>query len=261
MADLETENRIVQVLLGIIEMLSMSVAMMEQMIAKPTFLDAGTRSKRFRFEKPDALIFQVLMCVRIVSGLRAAAILLMNAHVTEVGVLFRTIDDLIAEINFVDELIEKGPENVTASQREFLDLYFVDDNRTTEDLLENRRKINYNERRQKVQASEARVFGGEDPDRIKKIVRAVDDVWSGVVHGSYSSVMTMYGGDGPDDAHFHTRGMPVRFSEYRHHLGLYVHRALNTFFKVSHNFGHTKLAEQLRNLRREFEASAAYSAE
>lgn len=259
MANSETEEKIVAVLFGIIELLSESVGMMEKMIDKPVFLDADKRMRRFRFEHPNALVFQVLMCVRIASGLRAAGILLMNGHTTEVGVLFRTIDDFIADITFVDELLEKGPDNVTVSQKEFLERYFVDDKRTTEELLEGRKRINYNERRQKVQASEARVFGLDNPDRTKKLVRAVDDVFSGVVHGSYSSVMEMYGGDSLDSTHFHTKGVPVRFSEYRHHLGLYVHRALNTFFKVSYNFGHRELAEQLRNLRRRFEASSAYT--
>lgn len=261
MASLEAERKIVGVLVGLIEMLAISVSLMEQLIEKPKFLDGGTAHRRFRFEEPDALTYQVLMCVRIASGLRAAAILLMSDHVIEVEVLFRTIDDFIADINFVDEIIEKTLENVTTAQREFLDKYFVDEKLTTEDLLERRKKVNYNERRQKVQASEARVFGGENPDQVKKIARAVDDVFSGTVHGNYTSIMTMYGGDGPEDAHFHTRGIPVRFSEYRHHLGLYVHRALNAFFKVSHNFGHAELAEQLIKLRREFEKSPAFSAE
>jgi hypothetical protein len=258
-ADRKTEEQIVAVLLGIIELLAQSVEMMEKMIEKPVFMDDGTSKRRFRFTNPDALVFQVLMCARISSGLRAAAILLMNAQTTEVGVLFRTIDDFIANINFADELIDKGPENVTVAQREFLETYFVDDKRTSEELLEPRKKINYNALRQKVQAAEARVFGDGNPDRTKKMVNAIDDVFSGVVHGGYSSVMEMYGGESLEKACFNTRGVPVRFPEYRHHLGLYVQSALNAFFKVSHNFGHTELATHLIQLRRKFETSPAFT--
>jgi len=238
----------------------MTVRQFEKLIEKPAFVDADKPMRRFRFEHPDAKIFQVLMCVRVASGLRAALLLLLEGHTTEMGVLFRTTDDFLAAINFVDEIIEKGPETVTAAQRAFLDQYFVDDKRTTEEMLESRKKINYNELRQKVQASEARVIGADNPDRMKKIVRTIDDSFSGVVHGSYSSVMEMYGGGTLDTAHFHTEGIPARFSEYRHFLGLQVHLALSLFCKVAHNLGHDELAHHLREMRRKFEKTPAYTA-
>ncbi len=156
---------------------------------------------RFRFEHPTPQILQVLMCVRVASALRAALTLLLAAHTTEMAVLFGTMDDFLADINFVDEIIEKGLENVTASQRKFFELYFADDDRTNEDLLERQNKINHNERRQKVQASETRLIGGDNPDRIKKIVRVIDDVFSGGIHGDYNSVMEVYGGATLETAH------------------------------------------------------------
>jgi len=95
------------------------------------------------------------------------------------------------------------------------------------------RKINHYERRRKVQATEACFIGGDDPDRVKKIARAIDDVFSGTIHGDYNSIMEMYGGATPETAHFHTQGIPARFSEYRQYLGLQVHHALNMFFKAA----------------------------
>lgn len=177
--------------------------------------------------------------------------------------LFRTIDDFLADIAFADEVIENGIESATVAQKEWLEGYFTDDKRTTEEMLADSvdpaRRNNQLKRRQKVQASEARVFGGDDPHHVKKIVKTADDAWSGVVHGNYSSVMEMYGGDTLADACFHMEGT-VRFSEYRHHIGLYVHNALNQFFKVAYNLGHHELAHHLRELRRKFEESPAYTA-
>jgi|GEM_PF-609701 len=260
MADPETEDKIVTILANIIDLLGMSVSMMEQLIEKPEFVDAGTPNKRFRFKNPTPQILQVLKCVRVVSGLRASVVLLVNDYTTEMAVLFRTIDDFLADIAFVDEIIEKGLENVTTAQKRYLEQYFVDDKRSTEELLENRAKINYNELRQKVQASQARTLGGDDPHHVKTMVRAIDDGFSGFVHGNYSSVMEMYGGDTLEEACFHTDGVPVRFSEHRHQLGLSVHLALNMFLKVAFNLGHEPLAFQLRELRRQFEESPAYTA-
>lgn len=253
------EDTIVGILGNIIELLCMAADSMAEMLGQPDFLDADTLRRRFRYEKPDAHTLQVLMCVRVASSLRAALILLEEAHTTEMAVLFRTIDDFLADIAFVDEVVEKGIENATTAQKEFLERYFIDDKRTTKELLERREKINYNAKRQKVQASEARTLGGDNPDRIKRMVSAIDDVFSGVVHGDYNSVMEMYGGDTLGTAKFQMRGIPTRFSEYRHHLGLQVHHALNMFFKVAYNLGHEELADSLRELRRKFENSPAYT--
>jgi hypothetical protein len=244
------------ILVNLVELLSMAVRIMEDKIEKPKFLDPETPLARFRFENPTPNILQVLMCARVASGLRAALILLMEAHTTEIGVLFRTIDDFLADINFIDEILEKGAENVTQAQREFVELYFVDDARTIEERLEDSvKKINHNARRQKVQASEARLLGFGDPDRVKKIAATIDKAFSGYIHGDYQTAMEMYGGPNP---HFHTHGMPVRFTEYRRHIGIYVHRALNEFCGVAHKLGLEELAYRLREMRREFEKSPAY---
>lgn len=241
-----------------IECLAGLVAIFEEIIERPKLVGADTPQARFRFEKPNPHVLQVLMCVRVASGLRASMILLKADHTTEVAVLLRTIDDFLADIVFVDESIEKGVENVTESQRQFIDKYFVDDARTVEEQLADGGKprgINHNARRQKVQASEARLIGFENPDRMKKMVATIDDALSGVVHGDYASAMEMFGGNPP---HFHTKGMPVRYDGYRHHVGIYVHRALNVFCGVAYKLGHADLAHKIREIRRDFEKTSAY---
>jgi hypothetical protein len=189
--------------------------------------------------------------------------LLASGHTTEIGVLFRTIDDFLADIVFADEIIERGLANATVAQREWLEGYFVDEKRTTDEMLADSvdpaRRANHLKRRQKVQASQARVIGGDNPFHVKKIVKTIDDAWSGVVHGNYQSVMEMYGGETLDDARFRMDGVPTRRTSYRHFIGLLVHNALNEFFKVAVNLGLNDLAHELRELRREFEKSPAYT--
>lgn len=265
MADPTTEQKIVVILLGIIKLLALSVEQMEEVIPKPKFLDQETERARWRFEVGSPLILQVLMCVRVSSALRACAILLGSGHTTEMGVLFRTINDFLSDITFADEVIEKGIDKVTTTQRDWVESYFIDEKRTTQEMVrdsvEPARRCGFSGRRQKVQASEARIFGGEDPHHVKKLVKTIDDAWSGVVHGNYFSVMEMYGGDTMEGARFDTEGLPSRFSQYRHHLGLYVHNALNQFSKVAYNLGLLELAAALREARRTFEKSPAYTAQ
>jgi hypothetical protein len=263
MASPIAEAKIVDILFGIIQALSKSVEMMEQAIPKPVYLDAGTKRRRWRFTDGSPRILQVLKCARIASALRACVVLLASSQMIEMEVLFRTIDDFLADITFADEIIEKGIENATVDQRKWMEAYFIDNNRTTEEMLADsvdptKRTFNL-QWRQKVQASEARVFGGDDPHRVKKMVKTIDDAWSGAVHGDYTSVMTMYGGDTLDTAHFQTEGMPYRFAGHRHFLGMLVHNALNQFSKVAHNLGLNEIAGHLLEVRHEFEKSPAYT--
>jgi hypothetical protein len=103
------------------------------------------------------------------------------------------------------------------------------------------------------------MLGGDNPYRVKKIVKTLDDSWSGVVHGNYQSVMEMYGGDSLEDSRFRMEGMPTRRTVYRHFIGLLVHNALNEFSKVAFNLGLNELANELRELRKEFEKSPSYT--
>src|SRR5665213_4438401 len=76
-------------------------------VGVPTFIDGGDDS-RFLYDAPSWQIYQVLKGVRLVSALRCAMILLQYGHVIEAGVLLRTIDDFIAEIQFAQEAIANG---------------------------------------------------------------------------------------------------------------------------------------------------------
>ena len=157
--------------------------------------------------------------------------------------MFRTIDDAVGDFFFVDEVIDTG--NANAAQAKYLAEYFDD-----------AKSVNDNERRRKVQAAEARFLWKGNPSGSKQSVKTIDNTFSGIVHGSYSSIMDMYGGN---PARFHAEGVPVRFIEYRVHLGIYVHRGLNVFFKVAYNLGLHNLAESIRDLRQTFEKNPAYT--
>jgi hypothetical protein len=263
MADTKTENEIIAVLFKLVGSLSHAIEQMESAIPKPVFIDTDSERKRWRFIDPSPQVFQVLMCVRIASALRASLILLINGCPTEIGVLLRTIDDFIGEIVFIDEVLPGGAGIVTTEHKQFLENYFFDNKRTADEMLADSinpsRKADFKKHRQKVQAAEARFTGGKDPFNAKKVVKTIDDAWSGVVHGSYQSVMEMYGGDSIEGAKFETSGTGARFTEYRHHIGLYIHRALNFFFKVAYNLGLGELAHDLRETRKHFEKSDVYT--
>src|SRR5438445_7999092 len=183
---------------------------------------------RFRYATPDPIKLMVLKAVRVVSGLNAATVLLEAGYVVEMGVLFRTIDDYVDEILFIGEVVET--RTATTPQKSFIEAFFEDDTRTTTELLQDpprRRRVE----RKKIHASQDRVLGRFVPQRpglVRRMARAIDDVYSGVVHGSLTSIMELY--EGGDRERFRVHGMldTPRIRTYRIELAHYTHRALNT---------------------------------
>jgi len=115
--------------------------------------------------------------------------------------------------------------------------------------------------RKKIHASQDRVLGRFVPQRpglVRRMARAIDDVYSGVVHGSLTSIMELY--EGGDRERFRVHGMldTPRIRTYRIELAHYTHRALNTLGVIALYLGLVDLGDRLREKRIAFEASEAY---
>lgn len=234
-------------------------AALDRLVAKigPPMYIVEAEKLRFRYTAPDPLKLMVLKAVRVVSGLNAATVLLEAGYVVEMGVLFRTIDDYIDEIAFVSEVVEN--RTATTDQTRFIEAFFEDDSRTTAELLQDRPRQKRVERK-KIHASQERVFGRfvpQIPGLIRRMARAIDDVYSGVVHGSQSSIMQMY--EGGTEC-FKVRGMldTPHIRTYRIELANYTHRALNTSSVIALFLGLTDVGDRLYEKRVAFETSEAY---
>jgi hypothetical protein len=228
-----------------ITLLGEAIPVLEGAINRPTFINDGRRA-RFRYERPDERTIQLLMCVRIASGLRAACLLVSYGHIIEAGVILRTVDDFFGDIIFVEEAIAAGPNVV---QAQFLHNYFLE---TTDP---GKRHVG---RKQKVQAAEGRMLS-TDWDTVRGWSAQIDSVYDGIVHGDYSPTMDIYRGG--DDPCFEVRGVtgapPV--STYRHALAQYVHRALNVFGILAIQVGRRDLSATLREARDTLECQPAYT--
>jgi hypothetical protein len=213
MADQATEEKNFSILWDLVRLLSVSAQIMAGTVTELTFVDAGTPRARFRHEKPDVHVFQVLMCVRIASGLRAALILMRENHLTEAAVVMRTIEECVSHIEFIDGIIHESEASAAALHNDSLNLYFGD-----------------------MQADGGRgIFATHDPSRPRNVSKMLAESLGTAVHGA-------------------------RRSPCRQSLGTQVHLALDVFFKVARNLGHTEMARQLLQLRRRFEADPAYHA-
>lgn len=221
-------------------------------IGRPIFIPEPS-VQRFEYPGQDARVLQVLKCVRIVSGLNAAVVLLRSGYTTEVGVLFRTIDDAIDEIVFVQDGVENAE---TSDHRRFVEQFFTFETRTGEEMVADTTQRSQVPRR-RIQAAQGRILNPENPHRMRQLARAVDNVYSGFVHNSYQSAMELYEGS---TERFRVRGMwdTPRIPVYRKELANYTHRALNTLSEVAFHLGLTDVFQRLRGTRQALEVSPAY---
>lgn len=208
----------------------------------------------YRFENTDSLLFQVLKCIRIVSGLNASVVLIETGYVQEVGVLIRTIHEFIHDIEFIQAGHEQSFLN--EKQQEMVNLFFSASMKTTDDFLSTMKK-NPTVARGKIYPTVARDLSPENPHRIQHTMKAIEETYSGYVHGSYPHVMELYYGGSNS---FCLKGMvrTPRTAEWIEYLALCVHPALNVFIGIARYAKLMDTAEELRMMRTKFEESEAY---
>ncbi|MBI1909654.1 MAG: hypothetical protein HYS22_05745 [Deltaproteobacteria bacterium] len=227
-------------------------------IGKPLSLEERGK-ERFRYANPDSRHFQALKAVRVISGLYASMALLRVGHTQEVGVLLRTIQEFLEDIQFVQEAHETGQQ--TVHQQRIIDVFFDSDLKSTEEMLVDDSRVERIPRKKKV-ASQGRYFEPiENRERTRRVLDAIGNCLSGYVHGDYPQVMELYEAnfDGGSER-FRMRGMmgTPKVVPYRQNLGCYIHRSFNIFSVVAKVLGLNELSESLVEKRKEFEKTPAY---
>lgn len=246
------EERII-VIEECITKLDATLQVFDRQVGQPEFI-SEPGLERFRYKTPTPKIFQVLKCVRIVSGFRACRCLLQQGFTQEAGVLIRTVYEFLHDVDFIQQGINQG--QFTLAQQEMLDLFFKQDLQSSAEMMKDHCK-QPTVLRKKVYALIARFLKPENPDRMQRLVKTLEDGYSGYVHGSYPHVMELYAGGSWE---FHTNGMlhTPRVAIVLRALAGVVHNALNQFAELAHSFGRDDLFTQLREQRIKLESSPAY---
>ena len=250
----EREKQYVEEIAEVIKFLADRIRPIAAVVGKPSLVGEDGR-EHFVYENPDARTITVLMLVRIVSGLRAALILIWQGNGIEGACMLRCIDEFTGNILFVKEALETGKP--TSEQQKYIDDYFVDRYQTLEEKLQQPIPSGHLVRKQKRRASEGRQLSPDDPHAVIKMSEVIDSTFDGYVHGSYSSAMELYNGGGSREG-FRVGGMPERLPEWRKTLAQYVHRTTNMMGIVALGLGLRQTADELVKKREEFEATAAY---
>lgn len=236
------DNKKLQIIRDTIKTLDAAVLAFCKRIGKPEWLED---KKAYNYKDPTSLHFQVLMTVRIASGLHASVCLLEGGYSQEAGAIIRTIEEFNLKILFIDEAHNKG--KATAEQQKLINEFFKGDFFVNMD---------------KICASYARtaseVTGNKNICSVQKDVRFIYDLLTKYIHGFYAAIMDMYDGG---TERFRTNGMldTPRIKEMIDSaLAFCVSRALTTFILIADSIKQSHIKLELTKKREEFQKSEVF---
>lgn len=216
------------------------------------FKDVGFY-KQFRHKTLTESLACYLKGIKTISTLNACVVLLRYGYTQEIGALCRMADDFCNEILFL--LTPQGDSgNFSNNQIRFLENFYQEEFDKPSDPLNSTQKRRTVPVR-KIHSSFGKLATGElNPSDAQELLRTTHQAFSGYVHGAYTHIMEMCGGNPP---HFHVSGMlgTPRIDEWRGQLIGYIQRLIIASVFVAHKLDVNDLEAPLRALLEDFEKS------
>jgi hypothetical protein len=194
----------------------------------------------------------MLRCLRLASGLRAAIVLVQAGYLQETCVLLRTLQEFVHDLDlviggFIDE-------NVRPTLEKRVTEYFSHDMRTPADMMADTSKT-ASMPRKNVYAAVGRSLSPNNPYHLRQLTKAIEEAYSGYVHGAYQHTMEMYDGgrmcfSTADVSHSLQVGLPA--------IAMVMQPALSGFADFARSLGLKAIAEELYDQRAAIEKSALY---
>jgi kynureninase len=100
-----------------------------------------------------------------------------------------------------------------------------------------------------------RLLSPGDPDRVQRISKVQEEMFSGYVHACYRHIMEMYEGTKKE---FRTGGFQARIPMFIKQVALNIHASFNQFAILAKVLNLTELRLQLVESVKELENSEAY---
>lgn len=215
---------------------------------KVTFRDSFV----FRFENKGIHEALLQKLARIVSGLNAVTVLLGAGFVQEVGVLFRTLDEIQEDILF----LASAETNATRTERhtQYLKAFYADAAFSRSERSMEIPKPN-SVPRKKIRAHTMSALGsGVNASQALTASESISAAYSGYVHAASENIMEMYGGNPP---RFHVEGMcgTTRVATSAKDAANYVHRSLMCTIMVAKAFGDASLTKTLYHFLAAYETA------
>jgi hypothetical protein len=204
----------------------------------------------FRYENRGIHEALIQKLARYISGLNAAAVLLRAGYVQEIGVLFRTLDEIQEDILFLAVAETNGAR--TERHAKYLDAFYAEAVFSRPEGSLEIKKPDLLPRK-KIRAHTLSALGaGINTSSAGVVSESVSTAYSGYVHAASENVMDMYGGSPP---HFHLTGMSgtPRTDEMYEDADNYIYRGLMATIVVAKAFGDAVLVAELEEFLVKYE--------
>jgi len=204
----------------------------------------------YRYEEKTIHQALIQKLARVITGLRAARILLQHGFVQEQAALHRMLDEIQEDVTFLAWGVITN--DITDLHRQYLSAFYEEEFDKPESPLESTQKrpmIARKKIRAYITRMEAAAF---DQSTGVELLRTVHKAYSGFVHAASPAIMDMYGGMPP---RFHVQGMlgTVRIAELRDDLWNYFYRGIVTFGLAVKAFGEDAVLDSITKFLDEFE--------
>jgi hypothetical protein len=146
----------------------------------------------FRYVERTAQQAIVQKLARIITGLRAALLLVRSGLLQEQSVIERVLDELAEDVLFLALGIAKG--ELEPKHKRFLDSFYQEEFDIPDNPLQSTQKRPMTNRKE-IQAYIAATGTVGNPSLNQEVARTLTKAFSGFVHGASPQIMEMYGGD------------------------------------------------------------------
>lgn len=213
-----------------------SLRAFENLVPKPKFVArAGGRVYRYIEETIHQALIQKL--ARVISGLRAAQLLMEAGFVQEQASLQRVLDELHEDILFLSAALIY--DDITPDHLNYLKWFYEEEFDANSAIESSQRRGMVG--RKKIRAYLAKIEGNAlGVSEGVEVYRTVSKAYSGYIHAASPHIMDMYAGDPPC---FQVRGMlgTPRHIEHSTDLWNYYYRGIISFAFSAKAFGQQEL--------------------
>lgn len=221
---------------------------------RPRFVSVNGVNQ-FRHAQKDDLLLSYLKCVRAVSALHASVLLLRHGHAQEVGALCRCVDEFCEDVLFLS--VPLGSDGRYSRDQERLVKEFFQEEFPGFNNVMTHAPSRDRVPRHKVWAGIARIRGMPvNPYDAQQLHRVLGRAFSGYIHGAYTHIMEMYGGDSAQHCAFHMHGMSARVPEMLEALASYAYRLTLTIEIVARRCNDEAVRNKVTEVRSRFEDAA-----
>lgn len=193
----------------------------------------------------------IIKLARIISGLHAIDVLLLNGLVQEQAVIQRTLDEFGEDVFFLSLALTTG--KTSKLHEEYLEAFWKEEFDEPNPLQSTQKRAT--PRRKRVRSYTSREGGLNDPYSADVVGETISKTYSGYVHAAAPQVMDMCLGDPPQ---FQLRGMrgTIRMQEHAQDGWNHFYRGLLACCTAAKGFGDGPLVEALYSSINKFEAAS-----